>query len=173
MLGNKVPGTIDRTTDTSYLRVANGYLPDFLQRLRGPLSGTSTGSSTIKASRSAPSPRARPSACSPTSISFPRRTTPSSERSTRQKVLDLLLKAQHDLKSLPANATDADAAKVFDNLKGPLMELSKCPDYVVNRGHYFGTSYFAEEPATQRRRQTRPDRIPKDILRKLWIKSPF
>jgi hypothetical protein len=27
-----------------------------------------------------------------------------------------------------------------------LMQLSKCPDLVVNRGHYFGTSYFAEEP---------------------------
>ena len=26
------------------------------------------------------------------------------------------------------------------------MKLSKCPDYVVNRGHYFGTSYFKEEP---------------------------
>jgi hypothetical protein len=26
------------------------------------------------------------------------------------------------------------------------MDLSKCPDYVVNRGHYFGTSAFAEEP---------------------------
>jgi hypothetical protein len=22
----------------------------------------------------------------------------------------------------------------------PLLELSKCPDYVVNRGHYFGTN---------------------------------
>jgi hypothetical protein len=28
-----------------------------------------------------------------------------------------------------------------------LLALSKCPDYVVNRGHYFGTSYFAGEPA--------------------------
>ena len=28
-----------------------------------------------------------------------------------------------------------------------LLEVSKCPDFVVNRGHYFGTSYFNEEPA--------------------------
>ena len=27
-----------------------------------------------------------------------------------------------------------------------MMDLSKCPDYVVNRGHYFGTGEFAEEP---------------------------
>ena len=32
------------------------------------------------------------------------------------------------------------------NLVDPLLELSKCPDFVVNRGHYFGTSYFKEEP---------------------------
>ena len=28
----------------------------------------------------------------------------------------------------------------------PLLELSTCPDFVVNRGHYFGTDAFAEEP---------------------------
>jgi len=27
-----------------------------------------------------------------------------------------------------------------------LLEFNKCPDFVVNRGHYFGTSYFKEEP---------------------------
>jgi hypothetical protein len=26
------------------------------------------------------------------------------------------------------------------------MALSKCPDLIVNRGHYFGTSYSTEEP---------------------------
>ena len=27
-----------------------------------------------------------------------------------------------------------------------LLALSKCPDYIVNRGHYFGTSYSKDEP---------------------------
>jgi hypothetical protein len=27
-----------------------------------------------------------------------------------------------------------------------LLEMSKCPDFVVDRGHYFGTSAFKEEP---------------------------
>ena len=35
VLGDKVPGLIDRTTATSYLRVPAGYLPDFLKKLRG------------------------------------------------------------------------------------------------------------------------------------------
>ena len=39
------------------------------------------------------------------------------------------------------------ARRVFANLVEPLLTLSKCPDFVVNRGHYFGTSFFKEEPA--------------------------
>ena len=27
-----------------------------------------------------------------------------------------------------------------------MLELSKCPDFVVNRGHYFGTAQLNEEP---------------------------
>ena len=27
-----------------------------------------------------------------------------------------------------------------------MLGVSKCKDFVVNKGHYFGTSYFAEEP---------------------------
>ena len=38
------------------------------------------------------------------------------------------------------------AEQVFKNLVGPLLSFSKCPDFEVNRGHYFGTSYFQEEP---------------------------
>jgi hypothetical protein len=26
-----------------------------------------------------------------------------------------------------------------------MLALSKCPDFVVNRGHYFGTAMFPEE----------------------------
>ena len=38
------------------------------------------------------------------------------------------------------------ARQTFANLVEPMLELSKCPDFVVNRGHYFGTEQFAEEP---------------------------
>ena len=66
------------------------------------------------------------------------------------QVLDLLLTIKRDLKALPANVSDEEAAKVFTNtshdLVNKLLALSKCPDFIVNRGHYFGTSYFSEEP---------------------------
>ena len=27
-----------------------------------------------------------------------------------------------------------------------MLSMSKCPDLVINKGHYFGTESFAEEP---------------------------
>ena len=27
-----------------------------------------------------------------------------------------------------------------------LLAISKCPDYVINKGHYFGTNLFPDEP---------------------------
>jgi hypothetical protein len=64
------------------------------------------------------------------------------------KVLELLLKIKHDLKAIPQNAPDREdrARKVFMNVVDPMLELSKCPDFIINRGHYFGTSYFYQEP---------------------------
>src|SRR6185369_1482432 len=38
VLGDKIPGRIDRTTQQSYLKVASGFLPDFLQGSNGFLS---------------------------------------------------------------------------------------------------------------------------------------
>jgi hypothetical protein len=63
-----------------------------------------------------------------------------------KQVLELVIRIKHDLAALPKDASDADAAKVLSNLVKPLFTLSKCPDYIVNRGHYFGTDRFTEEP---------------------------
>ena len=27
-----------------------------------------------------------------------------------------------------------------------MLKVSKCPDFIVNRGRYFGSDYFKEEP---------------------------
>jgi hypothetical protein len=45
-----------------------------------------------------------------------------------------------DLKALPQGASDEEARKIFSNAGEQLFALSKCPDYVVNRGHYFGSN---------------------------------
>ena len=37
---------------------------------------------------------------------------------------------------------DLDQFTIVEKLRGPLLKLLKCPDFVVNRGHYFGTDEF-------------------------------
>jgi hypothetical protein len=44
----------------------------------------------------------------------------------------------------PDSASDEELLAWLSNLREPLLNLSKCPDFVVNRGHYFGTSKFNE-----------------------------
>jgi hypothetical protein len=46
--------------------------------------------------------------------------------------------------SLDPAADDAALLAWGAKLRKPLLALSKCPDFVVNRGHYFGTAQFNE-----------------------------
>jgi hypothetical protein len=141
VLGNKIPGTIDRTTSQSFLRIYSGYLPDFLQSLRGfgeRYLPWLVGDSGIEIG---PLPQGTP-------IGLLTNINPLSEdRDTGKRlahaneVLDLLHKAIGDLKTLPKGASDEEARAIFKNLVDPMLSLSKCPDLVVNRGHYFGTGY--------------------------------
>jgi hypothetical protein len=49
--------------------------------------------------------------------------------------------------SLDVNADDAHLLDWAARLRGPLLKLLKCPDFVLNRGHYFGTSEFNDTSA--------------------------
>jgi hypothetical protein len=62
------------------------------------------------------------------------------------ELLKLALRFRHDLAALPKDADDAKASAIFTPLGKELYKLGNCPDYEVNRGHYFGTDMFAEEP---------------------------
>jgi hypothetical protein len=146
LLGDKVPGTIDRTTDRSYLRVASGYLPEFLQGLRSPAARWLPWFFNDEGIQIGPIPKGTPVGLLSNLVVVPEIDDPVERANYQQKVLDLLLKAKHDLNSLPPNASDEDVNKAFSNIEPSLMALSKCPDLVVNRGHYFGTSYFPDEP---------------------------
>ena len=52
----------------------------------------------------------------------------------------------HDYIVVGSGAGDDEAAQVFKDkdLIRRLIEVSKCPDFVVNKGHYFGTSFSKE-----------------------------
>ena len=136
-----VPGFIYRTTRTTSIKVAAGYLPDGLEKLLdwGPWLHRwlpwlfSEGGIEI-----GPIPKGTPVNLL-TSIDL---------ESNKADLLKLLLKLKANLKKVEG-AGDEEAAKVFKDDKeliDSLIKLSKCPDYVVNKGHYFGTDLFKEEP---------------------------
>ncbi len=146
VLGDKIPGVIDRTTATSYLRIAGGFLPDYLKPLINPGQRFFPAIFGEGGVQLGPIPAGTPVDLL-ANFDLLGEPANSDEKLQRdEKVLKLLLKMKHDLDALPRNATDEDARKVFANLVQPMLELNKCPDFVVNRGHYFGTSYFDEEP---------------------------
>ncbi len=147
--GGSFDGIIDRTTERSWIKVpaalAPGLLTWFMQSpfnfllpyradQNGRLELDEAGHIEI-----GPIPKGTP-------VSLLANLRPLSESpdlsekvSHVWKFAGLLSRVKSDLKTTAqVNADDGQ----FANLARPLLELSKCPDFVVNRGHYFGTANF-------------------------------
>jgi hypothetical protein len=147
VLGDKIPGVIDRTTAPSFLRVPAGYLPDSLRELLGPATRLLPWLFTEEGVEIGPIPAGTPVNLLANLDLVSESDDLGARLGHDKKLLSLLLKMKHDLKQLPRGASDEQARAVFADLVDPLLELSKCPDFVSNRGHYFGTSFLsAEEP---------------------------
>jgi hypothetical protein len=148
VLEDKVPGTIDRTTATSYLRVPASALPEYLRVVNGPLSTLLPGIFTPDGGiEIGPIPKGTPVGLLANLGVLSDDGDPLERLSHDVEVVKLLARIKRDLLALPRNSTDEQARAVFANLAEPLMALSKCPDFVVNRGHYFGTGVGIDEPA--------------------------
>jgi hypothetical protein len=146
LIPDKVPGVIDRTTETSYITIPAGFLPVSFRPLLSPahrLLPALFGEEDIVLG---PIPKGTPIGLLANLDLLGEGLSGDAKIRHQAKVLALLIKMKHDLGALPENATDDDARRIFANLVPELLALSKCPDYVVNRGHYFGTSFFPEEP---------------------------
>jgi hypothetical protein len=154
LLGTSVPGTIDRTTTTSYLTVQRGFLPDLVQKnigavrvvfpkafADGPDSGLQIG----------PIPAGTPVALLSNIRLLSEDLTGTQLTQYEKAKAGSVAKILIDLLRLPPNASDAQSRATFKNVYRDLLALSKCPDYVANRGHYFGTGF--REPG-----ETGPDR---------------
>jgi hypothetical protein len=144
VLGTKVPGWIDRTTAPSYFILPPDYLPGFamwtIRQIRikwidkeGNL-------------RLGPIPKG-----TPVNILSNLELVPDGANFF-ERMWHLIKLAPSGLRlvgafwSMPENATDEQARKAFEGVFEPLLAFSKCPDFIVNRGHYFGTDKFSEEP---------------------------
>jgi hypothetical protein len=142
VVAGKVPGPskIDRTTAKSYVSIPFGFLPDVLadflkfDKLFLPSTQDKNGL------KIGPIPEGTPVGLLANLDFDPGEQLSLGDRLKRdQRVLELALKAKVDLKNAP-NLRDDQLKKSFSNLTDLLLDLSKCPDYIVNRGHYFGTA---------------------------------
>ena len=61
------------------------------------------------------------------------------------KLVSLLLAVEHDVSRLGKVQSAVEREQIQRDLNNRLYGMSKCPDYVVNRGHYFGTDLLREE----------------------------
>ncbi len=52
---------------------------------------------------------------------------------------EIIKKLVFDLKKVQGK-NDDEARAIFRPLVPELMQVSKCPDYIVNKGHYFGSN---------------------------------
>ena len=149
--GEALDGIIDRTTERSWIKVPAAYVSRVLRWLiesplnfmvpyhadsSGHLATDATGHIEI-----GPIPKGMP-----VNLLANLRPLAESNSFTDQvnqvwKVLGVLSSFKHDLKTTAQ--TESDDGQ-FANLGKPLLTLSKCPDFVVNRGHYFGTAKFNE-----------------------------
>ena len=137
ILGDKVPGFVYRTTGTSYIKLAPGFLPDSLHKLlswNDWLARLFPWLFSEEGVRIGPIPKGTPVSLL-TNIDL---------ETDKLDLAKLLLQMKEDLKRVEGK-DDAEAAQVLKNLVPDLIKVSKCPDYVVNKGHYFGTSFLKEE----------------------------
>jgi mono/diheme cytochrome c family protein len=122
-LGDQIPGRIERTTAVSRLRLPARFVPpEFVGLL--DQAGSLPGFKVPQDLEFGPIPAGTPvSLLANLDLLSP-------------KVLPLLQRMKNEWK------TEADFAKFAD----ALFELSACPDFIVNRGHYFGTGLDGEPP---------------------------
>jgi hypothetical protein len=133
-------GWIDRTTQESSLTVAKGFVPRHLRPLLGigqrlfPMLVSDAGI-TI-----GPIPEGFPvgllSNADLTGADLPEDSP--AQRAHKKKVLQLLKAIKREFKARRDIFASPEVA-------GGLLEISKCPDFVVNKGHYFGTQYQPDE----------------------------
>lgn len=151
-----VPGYIYRTSAPSCLIIPVGFTPSWMHTLSGPLHRLAPWAIDSKGGIAlGPLPKGFPvNALANTQL------LPDNDQPDMMGHFWRLLKAAPTLMNAfqkmggmcsskeladPGTEVKAEAAVRETQLIDTLVGLSKCPDYVVNRGHYFGTDLSAKD----------------------------
>jgi cytochrome c5 len=130
-------GYIYRTTEKSWLKVPLGYLPELFSK--PPVSTIIEGLVDDGFLTIGPIPAGTPvNLIANLRVLSEDRSVPA-RLDQAKKLATALVKIVKALKTLDTDASDEEARAAYADVVEDLIDLSKCPDYVVNRGHYFGT----------------------------------
>jgi len=145
-------GVIDRTTTRSSIRVAPGYVPNLVEGFGDilfPSIFSDDGGVDL-----GPIPPGTPVGLLASLNLRPEGLGFWSRVRYDWRLLGVVKEIKQTLKALPANATDEQVQQAFTPMADSLISLSKCPDYVVNRGHYFGTGRYGDDsPLTEQQKR--------------------
>ena len=143
-LGAAAGGLIDRTSQRTYLFVPKAFL--------GPLEGLLTNEERgllrelVDANGDlvlGPIPQGMPINLLASLQPLAESKDPKAVAAHYRQVLAALVQLKRALIANKGRTlTDPELRASFQRLRSPLMKLSKCPDFVVNKGHYFGTAQF-------------------------------
>jgi len=144
-LADTVDGWIDRTDARSFIFIPNHYV----QRVRehvGPIARRALDKLVDEDGflKIGPIPKDMPVNLLSNLQPLAETKVPSELVKHYDQLFGLLLKIKLDVATAPSTADDKELRKHFADLRDDLIALNKCPDFVVNRGHYFGTAQFNE-----------------------------
>ena len=144
-LGDKAEGVIDRTDRRSFILIPNFYVQKVQEHV-GPIARRAIDKLLDEDGflRLGPIPKGMPVNLLSNLQPLAEAKAPSDILEHYDQLFGLLLKLKLDVLTVPSTADDAELRKHFADARGDLMALNKCPDFVVNRGHYFGTAKFNE-----------------------------
>ena len=169
LLGAKVHGMIDRTTETSWVVIDKDYVPGSLQLARSLLKSLYPWmiydpAKKAQLQKDLPGyPDLAPSMAGaivlgPVPAGMPvnllanvklqaETGNPFDDLVNAWRLLAMAHTLSGDLHDLPPGLQGMALRDHFANVRQPLLTLSKCPDFVVNRGHLFGTAAFNKQDA--------------------------
>ena len=134
-------GVIDRTTEVSRVRVPRGFVPDGLRPLLGfgqrafPMLVSDDGIVLPNIPKGTPV-----NLLANIDLLGADEKDPAARKARQKQLVTLLRRIIGDLKAEKNPFENAEISQM-------LLKMSKCPDFVVNKGHYFGSNLQAGEPA--------------------------
>ncbi len=139
MSGKPLPGLVDVTTQVSYIRLANGYLPKIVADGLNWFSGTHF--ITQQGLQIGPIPAGTPVTLI-SGIDLNVRDGIWAETKHLFSLAGTLIKLAWTLRQIDDDTPPQKATATFRKAVPSLIKADKCSDYIVNRGHYFGTQYL-------------------------------